>query len=609
MNPSDKRRVMLPGYVKDCFRSRKKLLVWFFVTSIGRTVSALATILVIQQILTAMLNQGGGLSAAIGNVFGASRVVWVMAGLLLGTILSAAWLHYLNEIVTQRAVEALELGLMDRLIRHLLTLSVQYFDRRTHGDILQAIRQDVTQLRIMVATYASVLLQGMLVLGMLLLLLRLSPFLLFWSMVAVPLAVGPVLYLATKRMRAVSGITRASGYVLFDVVLQILTGIRIIKAYQAEETEATSSIVKGKIFFGALMKAVRIRAWGEVLLETTGGVSFVMVIVIGTFQVTRGSLTWPALLAFAMAARSLFLPLFNLCIDYLNIPAYHASMERIDQLLNTKPLIRDCPNPQPLTSGPDVIAFDIVSFSYGGAAELEDISFLVRAGETIGIVGPSGTGKSTFLNLIVRFFDPTSGRVLFDGRDLRDLRLADVHRQVAIVTQDPFLFATTVRENIRCGRPNASDMEIIAAAQGAFIHEEIMELPSGYDTQIGAGGRELSRGQAQRINVARALLKSAPILLLDEATSSLDSVAEAEVQRSIDHLMEDRTCFVVAHRLSTLRNADRILVLDAGRCVGLGTHQELLADSLLYRQLWELQNLGVGSPAELAPVLSTGTEA
>jgi ABC-type multidrug transport system fused ATPase/permease subunit len=600
---------MVPAYVKDCFRDRRMLLASFFVSSIGRTASTLASILVIQQLLTAMLDKGGGLSQAIGHVFGASSVVWVMTGLLLGTFLSAAWFHFWNDIVTQRAVEALELGLMERLIRHLLSLSVQYFDRRTHGDILQAIRQDVTQLRIMVASYASILLQGMMVLGMLILLFRLSPFLLFWSLVAVPLVFGPALYLATRRMRAVSGITRASGYVLFDVILQILTGIRIIKAYQAEETEATSSIVKGKVFFGALMKAVRIRAWGEVLLETTGGLSFVMVIVIGTFQVTRGSLTWPALLAFAMATRSLFLPLYNLCVDYLNIPAYHASMERIDQLLNTKPLIRDCPNPQPLTSGPEVITFDHVSFSYGGAAVLSDISFQVRSGEMIGIVGPSGTGKSTFLNLIARFYDPTSGGVLFDGRDLRDLRLADVHRQLAIVTQDPFLFATTVRENIRCGRPNASDAEIMAAAQGAFIHDEIMELPCGYDTQIGAGGRELSRGQAQRINVARAFLKSAPILLLDEATSSLDSVAEAEVQRSIDHLIEDRTCFVVAHRLSALRNADRILVLDAGRCVGLGTHQELLADSLLYRQLWELQNVGEGSPAQLASALSTSTEA
>jgi ABC-type multidrug transport system fused ATPase/permease subunit len=195
------------------------------------------------------------------------------------------------------------------------------------------------------------------------------------------------------------------------------------------------------------------------------------------------------------------------------------------------------------------------------------------------------------LNLITRFYDATSGRVTFDGCDVRDFRLADIYRQTAIVTQEPFLFSSSVRDNIRCSRPEATDEEVEAAARGSSIHDEIMALPQGYSTLIGANGRELSRGQAQRINVARALLRNPRLLILDEATASLDSLAENEVQKSIDRLMEGRTCFIVAHRLSTLRNADRLIVLDNGRCAGIGTHSALIRNCDLYRTLWELQRL------------------
>jgi len=241
-----------------------------------------------------------------------------------------------------------------------------------------------------------------------------------------------------------------------------------------------------------------------------------------------------------------------------------------------------------------------VSFSYGAAeTALRDVSFRVRAGETIGVVSPSGGGKSTLLGLLVRFYDTAAGAVRFDGRDLRDVRLADLYAMVTLVPQEPFVFATTVRENIRCGRPGATDAEVEDAAHAAYLHEEIAALPEGYATVVGVGGRDLSGGQKQRLCIARALLKNAPILLLDEATSALDSVAEAEVQRAVERLMVGRTSFVVAHRLSTLRNADRILVLDRGSLVGFGPHEALLRDCPLYRTLWETQ---VSSGAAAAPI-------
>ena len=375
------------------------------------------------------------------------------------------------------------------------------------------------------------------------------------------------------------------------MILEILKGMRTIKTYQGEEIQTRMGLEKGRAFFDELIDVAHLQALGRVGMESLAGLSVVIVVLVGGFQVINGTLAWPSLLAFLMAVRIMHTPLNLMHQQYLEIHTYHASLERIVEFLATKPQIEDRPDAQALDAPPRVMALENVGFAYRDTNVLSDVSFSVNAGETIGIVGPSGAGKTTLLNLIIRLYDPTSGSVRFDGRDLRDLHLADVYHQVAIVTQEPFLFSTTVRENIRCGRPAATDAEVEEAARAAFIHEEILGLPEGYATQIGVGGRGLSRGQAQRINVARAFVRNAPILLLDEATSSLDSVAEAHVQEAIEHLLESRTSFVVAHRLSTLRNADRLLVLERGRCVAFGPHDELLRDSPLYRRLWESQLL------------------
>jgi ABC-type multidrug transport system fused ATPase/permease subunit len=283
-----------------------------------------------------------------------------------------------------------------------------------------------------------------------------------------------------------------------------------------------------------------------------------------------------------------------------------AAVDRLGQLLDEQPDVRDIADALALSAPPRRITIDKLTFSYGDQPVLEELSFEISAGETIGIAGPSGSGKTTLLGLVARFYDPTSGAVRFDGTDLRAYRLQDVYHTLAIVTQEPFLFATSVRDNIRCGRPGASDAEVEAAARLAEIHDEILALPQGYGTALGIGGRIVSGGQAQRINVARAILKNAPLLLLDEATSSLDSIAEAKVQRAIDRLMEGRTSLIVAHRLSTLRHADRILVLDRGKAVGLGSHEALLRDCPLYRQMWETQLLGEAEPRPARPAESAG---
>lgn len=340
---------------------------------------------------------------------------------------------------------------------------------------------------------------------------------------------------------------------------------------------------------------VRLKALGRVGMESLAGLSVVVVILVGGFHMMEGAISWPSLLAFVMAVRVMHTPLHLIHKQYVEIQSWHASILHIAEFLQKKPQIVESAHPKRLEQPPREIRMERLGFSYGPVRVLEDISFRVEAGETIGIVGPSGAGKSTLLNLLIRLYDPTEGRVSFDGHDLREFQLSEIYAKVAIVAQEPFLFSTTVAENIRCGRPEAGDDEVIEAAQAACIHDEILAMADGYETVIGVGGREVSRGQAQRINVARAFLKNAPILLLDEATSSLDSVAEHEMQHALDRLLERRTSFVVAHRLSTLRHADRLLVLERGRLVGDGPHEELLATCDLYRRLWESQLLATPS--------------
>ncbi len=567
------------------------MVAYFFATSIGRTLASMLVVLLIQQFLAATLGKGGSLADALRQAVGERTAVWALAALLIAAYLLMTVFGYVNRVVQERTSRVLELGLMERLVRHIMALSVPYVSRHSPGDLAQALRQDIMQVRFMMNACASMALEGMQAVGLTCVLLYLSPKLALWTLLVLPCASAPLLKVMTRRLRSVSGKVRKAGYTLFDLNLQLITGMRAIKSYRAEDRELANTAEKAKTYLDGMLEVSRVQSLARCVMESLGGLNLMLVIVLGGYMVTAGSLTWAALVAFVMALRTMFGPILSLYNNYTDLHAYSASARRLQEILDTPPAVKDQPGAAPLGPAPRRITFQRVGFSYGDSPVLDGIDFEVRAGETIGIVGPSGAGKSTLLNLIVRFYDPASGSVQFDGRDLRSIRLADVADNVAMVTQDPFLFAATVRENIRSGRAGTTDAEVEEAAQAASIHEEILALPNGYDTPIGLGGREISRGQAQRINIARALVKGAPLLLLDEATSSLDSASEAEVQKSIDRLMAGKTSFAVAHRLSTLRHADRLIVLEEGRCVGIGRHEELLVTCPLYRQLCEQQNL------------------
>jgi subfamily B ATP-binding cassette protein MsbA len=477
---------------------------------------------------------------------------------------------------------------MERLINHLLGLSAGFFDRRTHGELIQTLRQDVSQLRTVAVAAATALLDALHAVALITAAVLLSWRLALFAFVLVPVAALPI-YLVARSTLARSFGVRRKGVTLFDVMLQLVRAIRIIKVYQGERVEAERTVDHARTYFDEVVGMERNRALARVALEALAALSLVTVIIAGGLQVLSGTLGWPELLAFMIAARAAQGPLNNVNTSYMEIQRYGASIAHIAALLAERPDVCDAPNALPIEVPPQQLTVDSVGFQVGTATVLDGVTFDLRAGETLGIAGPSGAGKTTLLNLVARFYDPTSGAVRLDDRDARSLRVADVYRQFAIVAQDPFLFAATVRDNIKCGRADATDADVEAAARAAEIHDDIVAMPDGYDTVVGHGGRTLSRGEAQRVNIARAVVKNAPILLLDEATSSLDSFSEAKVQRAIDRLAAGRMTIAVAHRLSTLRAANRILVLEDGRMAGIGTHNELLATSPVYRRLWEAQ--------------------
>ena len=566
-------------HIQRVSRTHPRLVLRFAATSLGRTALAMASILLIREYL------------ALASALGAGAALALVALLFIACNIGASALNYDNNVVQQRLVKVVELGMMERLIRHLLGLSVPFFDSRSHGDIIQAVRQDVTNLRVATLSLGKIVLEAPMAAGLAITAFWLSPWLAFWSLLALPLAVVPLVKIA-QRILARSFEVRRSGYVLFDVILELMRGIRIIKAYHGEDREARAAIEKGHRYFDQLIDLTRVESLSTVVLESLGALSIVVVVIVGGLQVQENALDWPSLLAFVMAVRALFGPLNNLNTNYMLIQRQGAGVARIDELFAERPQIADAAGAVALAGAPRSIALEGVSFSYGEKTILEELTLEVRSGEKIGITGPSGAGKTTLLNLIARFYDPSRGVVRYDGRDLRAYQVASIYRQIAIVTQDPLLFATSIRENIRCGRPDASDADVEAAARAAEIHGEIEALAEGYETVVGVGGRRLSGGQAQRINIARALLKDAAILLLDEPTSSLDSIADVRVRQALARLMRDPTTFLVSHRLSTLADVDRILVLERGRLVGFGKHEELLDTCPLYRSIWEASQLG-----------------
>jgi subfamily B ATP-binding cassette protein MsbA len=516
---------------------------------------------------------------------GEVAVAIIGLSLLKGT--GAYFSDYLMTDVGQRVVR----DLRDQLHRHMVGQSAAFFARRTTGQLLSRLTNDVGQVQHVVAeTVGDLLQEGLGVVFYAALLFYYDARLAIVCVTAAPIIVYPLVKLG-RRLRKTSRRSQEALEHLTHVAGEAYTGHRIVKAFGAEAREGAKFRKASDELYRTNIRVTRIVSVLPPIMEMLGAFAIAGALYYGAHSIAAGRLTSGEFAAFVAALLFMYGPIKKLSRVNASLQQAIAAAERIFEVLDRHTEVRERPGATVLQPFHGSVEFREVVFAYDDQAKpiLKGVSFTVSRGQVVALVGRSGAGKTTMMNLVPRFFDVTGGGILIDGVDVRDVTLPSLRAQIGIVTQETILFDDTVSSNIAYGRPDASRAEIEAAARAAHAHEFITTLSQGYETMIGERGQRLSGGQRQRLAIARALLKNSPILILDEATSSLDTESELLVQEALANLMRDRTSFVIAHRLSTVRKADAIVVMDRGRIVDIGRHDELLARGGLYTRLHDLQ--------------------
>ncbi len=493
---------------------------------------------------------------------------------------------YVFNFVGQRII----FDIRSQLFQHLEKLHIGFYHKTKTGEMISRVNNDVESLQSVVTTTVVDLITDFLTIAAILALV----FYLDWRLTLVSLAVFPLFVISiaffSRKVRGKSRLVREKVADIVHFFQETLSGMKLVQSFVKEKYEARRFLKKGKEMINL---RIDLGVFGSLAVASAGFFSALgpaLVLWYGGYRVMSGALTIGSLVAFYAYIGDLFSPVFRLAQLNVVIQTALASIDRIFDFMDIEPQIKDSPGAVAIDRARGSIAFRHVGFSYHPDENvLDDVSFEVRPGETVAVVGPSGVGKTTIANLICRFYDPTQGVVLLDGVDLRDLRIAHLRRQIGIVSQETILFNSSIKDNLRYGDRRASDQELILAAQKAQIHDFIAGLPLGYDTVVGDRGVRLSGGQQQRLAIARAILRDPRILILDEATSSLDSRSEAAIQEALELLMADRTTIVIAHRLSTVVASDQILVLSDGRIAERGRHHELVGSGGMYRTLWDEQ--------------------
>ncbi|HYT67084.1 MAG TPA: ABC transporter transmembrane domain-containing protein [Vicinamibacterales bacterium] len=520
--------------------------------------------------------------------FWAAMIIVGYVGKGIGSYFST----YLMTDIGQRVVR----DIRDRLFRHILDQSAAFFSRRTTGQLMSRITNDVNQVQQAVSeTIGDLLREGLSAIGYVGLMFYFEWRLALVSMVGAPVVVYPLVRLGQRVRRSTRRSQEHLEY-LSHLTAEAFTGHRIVKAFGAERHEGERFGAASDRLYRTNLKITSTVSVLPPIMEFLGGVAVIGLLWYGRKQIAVGTTTSGDFLAFIAAAFMLYTPVKRLSRVNANLQQAIAAATRIFEVLDTHSEVHERPGAQmlaPLTRG---IEFKDVSFAYddgAGRAVLKNVSFGAKAGHVIALVGLSGAGKTTLVNLLPRFYDVTGGAILIDGVDIRDVTLKSLRQQIGIVTQETVLFDDTVANNIAYGLPGTPAAAIEEAARAAHAHEFIQALPEKYQTRIGERGQRLSGGQRQRVAIARALLKNSPILILDEATSSLDAESELLVQDALANLMRNRTAFVIAHRLSTVRRADAIVALERGRVAEIGRHDELLAKPAgVYAKLYALQIFG-----------------
>ena len=483
--------------------------------------------------------------------------------------------------------------LRDAAYKHLHKLPIGYFKKEKVGNLISRFTNDVNRIQDSIsATFSNLIKEPLTIIVFLIIAVSISWQLTLFSLVILPLSMLAILWIGLK-VRKQSSVVQKKLSDITSVLQETISGVKVVKAFGMEDYENKKFFKETRSFLKAIVRIVKIRNATSPLTEMISIlVGAIIIYYGGTLVLQNSSLTASLFMGFLLAILQMMRPIKELSTVNTKIQEASAAADRIFEILDTVPDIVDSAGSKALDNFSSSIKFNNVNFKYEDSEDwvLDKINFEVSKGDIIALVGPSGGGKSTLVDLIPRFYDPTSGSILIDGEDLRNYTIDSLRSKMGIVTQETFLFNTSIRENIAYGLSNYPEEKIIEAAKASNAHEFIIQTPNGYNTVIGERGIKLSGGQRQRLTIARAILKNPGIMIFDEATSALDNESEILVQEAIERMMKNRTTFVIAHRLSTIRNATRIFVLDNGRIVQSGTHQELMSvEDGLYKKLYEMQ--------------------
>ena len=514
----------------------------------------------------------------------------VMAALALAYVLKGVFyfiVTYWGHLLGVR----MEADIRRDLFSHMQDLSFSFYDKNRTGQLMSRVTGDLFEITELAHHGPEDLfISSVTILGAFCIMLTIQ-----WQLALIVFAVIPIFILFTaltrKKMMRASIEVKAKLAGINGEVESSISGMRTAKAFANEQAESAKFNAANDQFRGAKRGYYKTMAFYQSGMEFFMGILSVLVIAFGGFLIMKGEMDFIDLTTFALYVTTFITPIRKLSAFVEQFMQGMAGFKRFTELMRVEPDIQDAPDARPLANVKGDILVDDVTFRYESSSEpvLEHITLHVSPGETVAVVGPSGGGKSTLCQLIPRFYDVTGGRVLVDGQDVRELKQHDLREQIGIVQQDVFLFAGTIYDNIRYGRPDATEAEIIEAAKRAEIYDDILEMPDGFQTQVGERGVMLSGGQKQRVSIARIFLKNPPILILDEATSALDTVTEARIQSAFDALAQGRTTLIIAHRLSTIRSAGRIVVIDGCGIAEEGTHEELMAKGGEYAKLYQTQ--------------------
>jgi subfamily B ATP-binding cassette protein MsbA len=519
------------------------------------------------------------------NIFWLNLSALGMVGLFLVKGVFAYGQEYLSYFVAHRVI----VDLRNKLYEHLQDMSLDFYSKWNTGELVSRVMTDIATLQNTLFTgFVTIIPHSVLLLGLLVYIFWLNWRLSLLTFVAFPLIVQVIRYFA-REIREISEGVQQKAADITSHLEETISQIRVVKSFAQEKKEIEKFKGETEKSFNISMRAVQILATQNPVVALLQTIAVVAIVWYGGTEIIKGGLTLPQLISFATALAIMTDPGNTLSKAYSIIQQGMASTKRIFEVADIQPSIQDEKDALPLGRIKGEVQFQDVSFAYGQEEVLKDIELKVAPGEIIALVGRTGAGKSTLMSLLLRFYDPTSGKILVDDQDIKKVRLESLRSQIAVVPQEITLFRGTVKENIAYGKPNAKEEEIVQAAKLANVHNFIDNLPDKYNAPVGERGSSLSGGERQRIAIARAILRDPRILILDEATSSLDAETEALIREALERLMKGRTTFIIAHRLYTVEKADRIIVVDNGQIVEAGSHQELLAHGGLYKRLYEIQ--------------------